>query len=174
MLELKHIGKDYDGVTVLRDISLSIWDGEIVSILGTSGCGKTTLLNLILGLTEADRGHARHTDFIFAVCGEELGMVGCLALLLLLALVILRCLWVARNASSPFHAYVAVGMAGMLIIQIAANVGMCLFIFPVMGLTLPFVSYGGSSILTLYAAMGIVSSIKARALPSWLRDRAIQ
>ena len=43
MLELKHIGKDYDGVTVLRDISLSIWDGEIVSILGTSGCGKTTL-----------------------------------------------------------------------------------------------------------------------------------
>ena len=56
MLELKHIGKDYDGVTVLRDISLSIWDGEIVSILGTSGCGKTTLLNLILGLTEADRG----------------------------------------------------------------------------------------------------------------------
>ena len=56
MLELKHIGKDYDGVTVLRDISLSIWDGEIVSILGPSGCGKTTLLNLILGLTEADRG----------------------------------------------------------------------------------------------------------------------
>ena len=83
---------------------------------------------------------ARHTDFIFAVCGEELGMIGCLALLLLLALVILRCLWVARNASSPFHAYVAVGMAGMLIIQIAANVGMCLFVFPVMGLTLPFVS----------------------------------
>lgn len=54
----------------------------------------------------------------------------------------------------------------MLIIQIAANVGMCLFVFPVMGLTLPFVSYGGSSILTLYAAMGIVSSIKARASPA--------
>ena len=117
---------------------------------------------------------ARDTDFIFAVCGEELGMVGCLALLLLLSLIILRCIWVARNASSPFHAYVAMGMAGMLLIQVAANVGMCLFIFPVMGLTLPFFSYGGSSIITLYAAMGIVSSIKARNLPSWLRDRSGQ
>ena len=117
---------------------------------------------------------ARHTDFIFAVCGEELGMVGCLVLLLLLSLIILRCIWVARNAASPFHAYVAMGMAGMLLIQVAANVGMCLFVFPVMGLTLPFFSYGGSSIITLYAAMGIVSSVKARALPSWLRDRGAQ
>ena len=116
----------------------------------------------------------RHTDFIFAVCGEELGMVGCLLLLLLLSLIILRCIWVARNANSSFHAYVAMGMAGMLIIQIAANVGMCLFVFPVMGLTLPFISYGGSSIITLYAAMGIVSSVKARTLPSWLRDRTSQ
>ena len=65
-------------------------------------------------------------------------------------------------------------MAGMLLIQVAANVGMCLFVFPVMGLTLPFFSYGGSSIITLYAAMGIVSSVKARALPSWLRDRGAQ
>ena len=114
---------------------------------------------------------ARDTDFIFAVCGEELGMVGCLALLALLSAVVLRCIWVARHASPPFYAYVSMGMAGMLIVQIAANVGMCLFVFPVMGLTLPFISYGGSSIITLYAAMGLVSSAKARALPSWLRDR---
>ena len=56
MLELKHIKKSYDGVTILRDINLEIQDGEIVSILGPSGCGKTTLLNLILGLTDADKG----------------------------------------------------------------------------------------------------------------------
>lgn len=98
-------------------------------------------------------------------------MVGCLALLALLSAVVLRCIWVARHSSSPFYAYVSMGMAGMLIVQIAANVGMCLFVFPVMGLTLPFISYGGSSIITLYAAMGVVSSAKARALPSWLRDR---
>ena len=114
---------------------------------------------------------ARDTDFIFAVCGEEFGMVGCLILLAMLSAIVLRCVWVAKTASSPFYAYVSMGMAGMLMIQIAANVGMCLFLFPVMGLTLPFVSYGGSSIITLYAAMGIVSSAKASSLPSWLRDR---
>lgn len=117
---------------------------------------------------------ARDTDFIFSVCGEELGMVGCLLILLILSLIILRCIWVARTASSPFYSYMAMGMAGMLLIQIAINVGMCLYVFPVMGLTLPFFSYGGSSIITLYAAMGIVSSAKARTLPSWLRDRNIR
>lgn len=56
MLELKHITKSYDGVTILKDIDLKINDGEIVSILGPSGCGKTTLLNLVLGITPADSG----------------------------------------------------------------------------------------------------------------------
>ncbi len=56
MLELRHIKKSYDHVTILEDINLKIQDGEIVSILGPSGCGKTTLLNLVLGLTPADQG----------------------------------------------------------------------------------------------------------------------
>ena len=56
MLELKHIKKSYDGVTILNDVNLEIEKGEIVSILGPSGCGKTTLLNLILGMTDADSG----------------------------------------------------------------------------------------------------------------------
>ena len=56
MLELRHIKKSYDNVTILEDINLKIQDGEIVSILGPSGCGKTTLLNLVLGLTPADQG----------------------------------------------------------------------------------------------------------------------
>lgn len=115
---------------------------------------------------------ARHTDFIFSVCAEELGLIGCIVLLSILFLIVLRCVWVGRHASSPFYAYVCMGMAGMLLAQITFNVGMCLFILPVMGLTLPFISYGGTSIITLFAAMGIVSSVKARALPSWLRDRS--
>lgn len=115
---------------------------------------------------------ARETDEIFAVCGEELGMLGCLVLLALLAAIILRCIWVARRACSPQSALIAMGYAGMLLTQVGINVGMCLYVFPVVGLTLPFISYGGSSIITMYAAMGVVSSIKMRSLPSWLRDRS--
>ncbi len=134
--------------------------------------GQGYLNGLQTQAANSDALPARHTDFIFAVCGEELGMVGCLLLLLVLSLIVLRCVWVSRHASSPFYAYVCMGMAGMLLAQITFNVGMCLFILPVMGLTLPFISYGGSSIITLYAAMGIVSSAKAQVLPSWLRDRS--
>ena len=114
---------------------------------------------------------ARHTDFIFSVCGEELGMVGCVALLLLLSAIVVRCVWVAHQASTPFYGFVCMGMAGMLLFQIILNVGMCLYVLPVMGLTLPFISYGGSSVITLFACMGIVSSVKAKTLPSWLRNR---
>lgn len=114
---------------------------------------------------------ARHTDFIFSVCGEEFGFVGCVLLLAILSLIVIRCIWIGLHADSYFSSYVAMGAAGMLIAQIGFNVGMCLFIAPVMGLTLPFISYGGSSIVTMFAAMGIVSSVKAQALPSWLKDR---
>ncbi len=114
----------------------------------------------------------RESDFIFSVCGEEFGMVGCILLLALLALIVLRCIWIARHADSQFSAYVAMGAAGMLIAQIGFNVGMCLYLVPVMGLTLPFISNGGSSIVTMFAAMGIVSSVKAQTLPSWLKDRS--
>ena len=115
---------------------------------------------------------ARETDEIFAVCGEEFGLVGCVLLLLLLGAIILRCIWVARRACSPRSALIAMGYAGMLLAQVGVNVGMCLYVFPVVGLTLPFISYGGSSIVTMFAAMGVVSGIKMRSLPSWLRDRS--
>ncbi|MCD7928523.1 MAG: FtsW/RodA/SpoVE family cell cycle protein, partial [Oscillospiraceae bacterium] len=114
---------------------------------------------------------ARHTDEIFAVCGEEFGLVGCIVVLLLLAAIILRCFYVGRRARSTLSSYIAVGFGAMLLIQTAINVAVCLYIFPVVGLTLPFISYGGSSVITLYAAMGIVSGLKMRSLPSWLQDR---
>lgn len=115
---------------------------------------------------------ARMDDEIFAVCGEEFGLIGCLVLLALLGAIIARCVWVARRASSYQSALIAMGVAGMLAAQVCVNVGMCLYVFPVVGITLPFVSSGGSSIITMYAAMGAVSSVKTRSLPSWLKDRS--
>ena len=111
----------------------------------------------------------RHTDFIFSVIGEELGMVGCLLVVVLLAAIVIRCLMTAAKARNRMEAYICVGMAGMLIFQTISNIGMCLFVMPVIGLTLPFFSYGGSSILTLFIAMGVVSGIRSRTLPEWLR-----
>ena len=115
---------------------------------------------------------ARHTDNIFAVCGEEFGLLGCCAVLLVLLLIILRCIWVSRRAKSHMSAYIAMGIAAMLMIQTVINVAMCLYVGPVIGVTLPFFSYGGSSTLTLFIAMGLVSGIKMRPLPSWLKDRS--
>ena len=111
----------------------------------------------------------RHTDFIFSAIGEELGMLGCLLVVLLLTAIIVRCLATATKAKSRMESYICVGIAGTLIFQSIANIGMCLFVMPVIGLTLPFFSYGGSSILTIFMAMGIVSGIRSRSLPEWLR-----
>lgn len=115
---------------------------------------------------------ARSTDNIFAVCGEELGLVGCVLVILILTAIIARCLWVAGRASSPMAALAATGYAGMLLFQSTLNIGMCLYVLPIVGLTLPFFSYGGTSVITMFAAMGAVSSIKTRSLPSWLSDRS--
>ncbi len=112
---------------------------------------------------------ARHTDFIFSAIGEEMGLIGCVAVLLLIAAIVIRCLTVAGKARSKMETYICVGLAAMLIFQTLINVGMCLFLVPVIGLTLPFFSYGGSSLVTLYAAMGIVSGVHKRTLPEWLR-----
>ena len=123
--------------------------------------------------TQAGAGSvpARHTDLIFAVIGEELGFVGAVLAILLLIAIIIRILAVGRRASSQFHTYICVGIAAMLMFQMILNIGMCLFIMPVIGLTLPFFSYGGSSLVTLFAAMGFVSGIKkrtvARRRPGW-------
>ena len=106
---------------------------------------------------------AKQTDLIFSVTGEELGFVGCVIIMVLLAAIIFRVLLVAKRAKTPFYRYVCVGMASILIFQTVINIGMCLFVMPTIGITLPFFSYGGSSIVTLYMAMGVVSGIKKRS-----------
>ena len=101
---------------------------------------------------------ARHTDFVFSVAGEELGMVGCLFILLFLATIILGCMVLARKGDRLLT-LTAMGVAGMLGAQTILNVGMCLYVIPVIGVTLPFFSYGGSSMLASFGAVGILLSL---------------
>ena len=108
---------------------------------------------------------AQHTDSIFAACGEELGVLGCVMILLLLGAIIIRCVYVGMKSGNYMNRMICIGIAGMLSSQIAINVGMCLGVFPVVGLTLPFFSYGGSSIVTMFADMGFVSGINMRPAP---------
>lgn len=111
--------------------------------------------------TQVGALQAQHTDFIFSAIGEELGLLGCAFTLLLLALVVFRILYVGLRTRDYLGRMVCIGIAGSIIFQILINVGMCLGVMPVIGLTLPFISYGGSSIVSMYLAVGVVSSVYA-------------
>ena len=108
---------------------------------------------------------AQHTDFIFSAIGEELGILGCLFTLLLLVAIVARCVHVGLKTPNYMNRLICFGLAAILIFQILINVGMCIGVFPVIGLTLPFISYGGSSVVTLFLAMGLISSIHMRPDP---------
>ena len=167
-------GDWYDRIKVILDHSYQPEKKGFQQTRGmlALGSGKLTGQGLFQGTQTQSSAKwslpERQTDFIFCVCGEELGFIGCLLIIVLLLAIIVRCLIVAREAPSRMESLVCVGMAGMLIFQTIANIGMCLFLMPVIGLTLPFFSYGGSSIVTLFAAMGVVSGIKKRSRPEWL------
>ena len=106
------------------------------------------------------------TDFIFSAIGEELGYVGCLVVLLLLGLIIARCIYVGIRTHDYTRRLICFGAAAALIFQTVINVGMCTGVGPVIGLTLPFISYGASSIVSLYAMLGLVSGVFARPAPT--------
>ena len=107
----------------------------------------------------------RHTDFIFAVIAEELGFVGALAVLILMAIVILRILRAARLSHDMAGALICYGVATVIFFQTLVSVGMNIRVLPVTGLTLPFISSGGSSLVTLMMGVGMVQSVLLRQDP---------
>jgi len=115
--------------------------------------------------TQAGNLFAQHTDYIFSSIGEELGFIGCILVIGLLLLIIIRCIWVGVHSKDYMRRLVCFGAASAMIFQVTSNVGMCLGVTPVIGLTLPFFSYGGSSIVTMYAMLGLVSGVHARPAP---------
>ncbi len=100
-----------------------------------------------------------HTDFIFSVVGEEWGFVGCLLVLAIYYFMIQKAVDIAKKARDREGSLLALGIASMFAVQVIVNVGMTLGLLPVAGLTLPFVSYGGSSLVFSYAAIGVILNI---------------
>ena len=109
--------------------------------------------------------YAQHTDYIFSAIGEELGFVGCIAVIILEFVIIARIIYVGIRPPDFARRVVCFGAAAALIFQVTINIGMDLGVMPVIGLTLPFISYGGSSLLSLYAMLGLVSGVCARPTP---------
>ena len=109
--------------------------------------------------------YAQHTDYIFSAIGEELGYIGCIVTILLLVLIIWRCVWVGMRSPDYMRRLICFGVASALSFQVISNVGMCIGLTPVIGLTLPFISYGGSSMVSLFAMVGLVSGVYAHPSP---------
>ena len=115
--------------------------------------GRQTLLDFV---------PEQHTDFIFTVAGEEFGFLGAMTILLLYALLLWRAIRIAFLSKDPFGTYLAAGIASMFAIQMFVNVGMVIGIMPITGIPLPFLSYGGSSLLASFIAIGLLENVHMR------------
>lgn len=131
------------------------------SIMGLASGGP---LGTGLGSSKQKWGNlpAAHTDFIFSVIGEELGLLGTLVVLVLFALLILGIFRVALRANNSFERYVCAGIGCWLAFQVILNIGTVISVMPVVGVTLPFISYGGSSLLATFIAIGFVLGVLRR------------
>ena len=130
------------------------------------------------GLFEGNRTQggnlfAQHTDYVFSSIGEELGFIGCVVIMLLQFAIIARCIYVGVRCQDYMRRLICFGAASALIFQVTINIGMCIGVMPVIGLTLPLISYGGSSIVTIYGMLGLVSGAYARP-QSMSHERYIQ
>ena len=144
-----------DNPVIRMDAGYQQYQGRI-----SIGSGKWSGQGLFEGSRVASRSVPfQHSDYIFSVAGEELGFVGCSLIILLLLLFMLKVLHVASTARDDLGRLMCFGFFGMIALQSVSNIGMCLAILPVMGLTLPFFSAGGSSAICLYFGFGLVQSV---------------
>ncbi len=137
---------------------------QLVQALNAVGSGGWLGRGLTVG-GEGQRGYipVQSTDFIFTVVAEDLGFVGGVVVLTLFGLLVWRILFIAWQARDAFGMMIAVGLASMILFQVLVNIGMVIGVMPVTGIPLPFVTYGGSSLISLMFGMGILQSIRMRA-----------
>ncbi len=147
-----------DSSSVSSDVRYNL-DQSLIAVGSGGMFGKGYLKG---SQTNLDYVPEQHTDFIFTVAGEEFGFIGAMALLALFALLLYRAIRIAWLAKDPFGTYIAAGIATMFAIQMFVNIGMVIGIMPITGIPLPFLSYGGTSILVSFAAIGLLENIHMR------------
>lgn len=137
---------------------------QLVQALNAVGSGGWFGRGLTVG-GEGQRGYipVQSTDFIFTVVAEDLGFIGGIIVLTLFALLVWRILLIGWQAQDAFGMMIAVGLASMILFQLLVNIGMVTGVMPVTGIPLPFVTYGGSSLISLMFGMGILQSIRMRS-----------
>ena len=135
---------------------------QIVHSLMAFGTGGITGVGIGKGYQKLFYLPEPHTDFIFSVVGEELGLIGVMTVILLYGIMLMRGIRIARHAQDRFGSLLAMGITVTLGLQACINMGVALGMLPTKGLTLPFLSYGGTSLLINMAAVGIMMNIGAR------------
>ncbi len=125
------------------------------------GSGETFGKGFLQG-TQINLLPANETDFIFSTAGEEFGFVGSVIIILLLSAIIIKALLYARRTDSDIGSLICIGIFAMLFAQTTENIGMCLALLPVVGITLPFFSYGGSSMISCWCAIGVLMSVYSK------------
>jgi len=124
------------------------------------GSGRLWGTGLFLGKqTNLNYVPEQHTDFIFSVIGEELGFFGAVVVIVIFALIIWSCFYISSNTKDSFGSLIAGGIGFLLLTQVMINIGMTIGIMPVIGIPLPFLSYGGSNLLSIFIGMGLVENI---------------
>jgi cell division protein FtsW len=134
---------------------------QVAESLMSIGSGGLTGLGLGDGRQKLFFLPEAHTDFIFAIIGEELGLVGVTLLVALYAIVIWRGVKIAPAAPEPFGTYLGLGLTSIIAFQAVVNMCVAMGLLPTKGLTLPFVSYGGTSLLVLMGSAGVLLSLSA-------------
>ena len=161
----KYILEDYqkDRFTIFRHPETDRLGKGLQQIQGRLSIGSGQLYGR--GLFKSPRVNrglvpVQQSDFIFSVAGEQLGFIGCTLIILLLVLLLFRTLYIARNSTDSLGSIICFGFFGMIAAQAIFNLGMCLNLLPVMGVTLPFFSAGGSSAACLYLGFGLVLNVQ--------------
>ena len=127
------------------------------------GAGQLTGMGIFKGnQTQLGFLHPKSTDFIYSVIGEEMGFIAAAAVIIIYVILITRTIYIAKTAKDDSGSYIAVGIAGVFLFHMVENIGMTMGLLPITGVPLPFVSYGGSSLITNFICIGLLLNISGR------------